>query len=51
MNLIVRCIFFGVGMACIQRLIGIESFTADFWLFIIGGACLWNAIPSAKNED
>jgi hypothetical protein len=49
-SLILRCIFFGVGMACMSNLLGLETFSKDFWLFIIGGACLWNSLPN-KNED
>jgi hypothetical protein len=50
-SLALRCVFFGIGMACISNLLGLESFSKDFWLLLIGGACLWNSLPSAKDED
>ena len=49
-NLVLPCVFFGVGMTCITKLMGIEWFSRDWWLLVIGAACLWASLHNGKDE-
>lgn len=49
-GLALRCVFFGVGMTCLTMLMGIERFSKDWWLLVIGAACLWTSLDNGKDE-